>query len=153
MASINVTGDDISKINYSIVGDDPDVTYNLAKMKQIDKDSSEYQASSDKFRKQTENGYAYYIIEDIGEEYEESDSSQNEGIQIVKFSKKLEKESLYQDSRVYNEMVRNMYEGLTLSVTVTYEDGTTEIVDVGFKAVDDSDGSGKVSDKVAVYVK
>ena len=153
MASINVTGDDISKINYSIVGDDPDVTYNLAKMKQIDKDSSEYQASSDKFRKQTENGYAYYIIEDIGEEYEESDSSQNEGIQIVKFSKKLEKESLYQDSRVYNEMVRNMYEGLTLSVTVTYEDGTTEIVDVGFKAVEDSDGSGKVSDKVAVYVK
>lgn len=153
MASINVTGDDISKINYSIVGDDPDVTYNLAKMKQIDKDSSEYQASSDKFRKQTENGYAYYIIEDIGEEYEESDSSQNEGIQIVKFSKKLEKESLYQDSRVYNEMVRNMYEGLTLSVTVTYEDGTTEIVDVGFKTAEGSDDLEKVSDKVIVYVK
>ena len=42
---------------------------------------------------------------------------------------------------------------VALSVTVTYGDGTTEIVDVGFKAVDDSDGSGKVSDKVAVYVK
>ena len=153
MASINVTGDDISKINYSIVCDDSDVTYNLARMKEVDKDSSEYQTSSDKFRKQTDNGYAYYIIEDIGGEYEESGSSQNEGIQIVKFSKKLGKESLYQDSQVYNEMVKNMYEGLTLSVIVTYEDGTTEIVDVGFKAVDDSDGSEKVSDKVAVYVK
>ncbi|MEI3201146.1 MAG: hypothetical protein V8S21_04030 [Lachnospira eligens] len=42
---------------------------------------------------------------------------------------------MYQDRQVYNEMVKNMYEGLTLSVTVTYEDGTTEIVDVGFKAV------------------
>lgn len=95
----------------------------------------------------------YYIVEDIGEEYEESGNSQSEGIQIVKFSKQLEKESLYQERQVYKEMVKNMYEGLTLSVTVTYGDGTTEIVDVGFKAVDDSDGSGKVSDKVAVYVK
>lgn len=153
MANINVTGDNISKINYSIVCDDSDVTYNLARMKEVDKDSAEYQTSSDKFRKQTDNGYAYYIVEDIGEEYEESGSSQNEGIQIVKFSKKLGKESLYQDSQVYNEMAKNMYEGLTLSVTVTYGDGTTEIVDVGFKAVDDSDGLGKVSDKVAVYVK
>lgn len=153
MAGINVTGEDISKIKYSIMGDDSDVIYNLARMKEVDKDSPEYQTSSDKFRKQTENGYAYYIIEDIGEEYEESGNSQNEGIQIVKFSKELEKESLYQDSQVYNEMVKNMYEGLTLSITVTYGDGTTEIVDVGFKAVDDSDGSGKVSDKVAVYVK
>ena len=75
------------------------------------------------------------------------------GIQIVKFSKHLEKESLYQDRQVYNEMVKNMYEGITLSVTVTYGDGTTEIVDVGFKEVVDGDSSGKVSDKVAVYVK
>ena len=68
-------------------------------------------------------------------------------------SKQLEKESLYQDHQVYNEMVKNMYEGLTLSVTVTYGDGTTEIVDVGFKEVGGGDNSGKVSDKVAVYVK
>lgn len=153
MAGINVTGEDISKIKYSIMGDDSDMIYNLARMKEVDKDSPEYQTSSDKFRKQTENGYAYYIIEDIGGEYEESGSSQNEGIQIVKFSKELEKEFLYQDSQVYNEMVKNMYEGLTLRITVTYGDGTTEIVDVGFKAVDDGDSSGKVSDTVAVYVK
>lgn len=153
MASINVTGEDILKINYSIVVDDSDVTYNLARMKEVDKDSPEYQVSSDKFRKNTENGYAYYIIEDIGEEYEESGNSQREGIQIVKFSKQLEKESLYQDRQVYNEMVKNMYEGLTLSITVTYGDGTTEIVDVGFKEVGGGDNSGKVSDKVAVYVK
>ena len=50
-------------------------------------------------------------------------------------------------------MVKNMYEGLTLSVTVTYEDGTTEIVDVGFKAAEGSDDLEKVSDKVIVYVK
>ena len=64
----------------------------------------------------------YYIVEDIGEEYEESGNSQSEGIQIVKFSKQLEKESLYQERQVYNEMVKNMYEGLTLSITVTYGD-------------------------------
>ena len=153
MAGINVTGEDISKIKYSIMGNDSDVTYNLARMKEVDKDSPEYQTSSDKFRKQTENGYAYYIIEDIGGEYEESGSSQNEGIQIVKFSKELEKEFLYQDSQVYNEMVKNMYEGLTLSVTVTYGDGITETVDVGFRSVDNGDGSGEVSDRIAVYVK
>ena len=51
------------------------MTYNLARMKEVDKDSPEYQTSSEKFRKQTENGYAYYIIEDIGGEYEESGSS------------------------------------------------------------------------------
>ena len=153
MAGINVTGEDISKIKYSIMGDDSDVIYNLARMKEVDKDSPEYQTSSDKFRKQTENGYAYYIIEDIGGEYEESGSSQNEGIQIVKFLKELEKESLYQDSQVYNEMVKNMYEGLTLSVTVTYGDGITETVDVGFRSVDNGDGSGEVSDRIAVYVK
>lgn len=153
MAGINVTGEDISKIKYSIMGDDSNVIYNLARMKEVDKDSPEYQTSSEKFRKQTENGYAYYIVEDIGEEYEESGNSQSEGIQVVKFSKQLEKESLYQDHQVYNEMVKNMYEGLTLSVTVTYGDGTTEIVDVGFKEVGGGDNSGKVSDKVAVYVK
>ena len=153
MAGINVTGEDISKIKYSIMGDDSDVIYNLARMKEVDKDSPEYQTSSDKFRKQTDNGYAYYIIEDIGGEYEESGSSQNEGIQIVKFSKELEKEFLYQDSQVYNEMVKNMYEGLTLSVTVTYGDGITETVDVGFRSVDNGDGSGEVSDRIAVYVK
>ena len=153
MAGINVTGEDISKIKYSIMGDDSDVIYNLARMKEVDKDSPEYQTSSDKFRKQTDNGYAYYIVEDIGEEYEESGNSQSEGIQIVKFSKQLEKESLYQDRQVYNEMVKNMYEELTLSITVTYGDGTTEIVDVGFKEAGDGDSSGKVSDKVAVYVK
>ena len=153
MAGINVTGEDISKIKYSIMGDDSDMIYNLARMKEVDKDSPEYQTSSDKFRKQTENGYAYYIIEDIGGEYEESGSSQNEGIQIVKFSKELEKEFLYQDSQVYNEMVKNMYEGLTLSVTVTYGDGITETVDVGFRSVDNGDGSGEVSDRIAVYVK
>ena len=153
MASINVTGEDISKIKYSIMGNDSDVTYNLARMKEVDKDSPEYQTSSEKFRKQTENGYAYYIIEDIGEEYEESGNSQSEGIQIVEFSKQLEKESLYQERQVYNEMVKNMYEGLTLSVTVTYEDGTIEIVDVGFKAAEGSDDLEKVSDKVIVYVK
>ena len=147
MASINVTGEDISKIKYSIMGN------NLARMKEVDKDSPEYQTSSEKFRKQTENGYAYYIIEDIGEEYEESGNSQSEGIQIVEFSKQLEKESLYQERQVYNEMVKNMYEGLTLSVTVTYEDGTIEIVDVGFKAAEGSDDLEKVSDKVIVYVK
>ena len=153
MAGINVTGKDISKINYSIMGNDSDVTYNLARMKEVDKDSPEYQTSSEKFRKKTENGYAYYIIEDIGDEYEESGNSQSEGIQIVKFSKQLSKESLYQERQVYNEMVKNMYEGLTLSITVTYGDGTTEIVDVGFKEAGDGDNSGKVSDKVAVYVK
>lgn len=153
MAGINVTGEDISKIKYSIMGDDSDVIYNLARMKEVDKNSPEYQTSSDKFRKQTDNGYAYYIVEDIGEEYEESGNSQSDGIQIVKFSKQLEKESLYQERQVYNEMVKNMYEGLTLRITVTYGDGTTEIVDVGFKAVDDGDSSGKVSDTVAVYVK
>ena len=153
MAGINVTGEDILKINYSIVVDDSDVTYKLARMKEVDKDSPEYQVSSDKFRKNTENGYAYYIIEDIGEEYEESRNSQSGGIQIVKFSRQLSKESLYQDRQVYNEMVKNMYEGITLSVTVTYGDGTTEIVNVGFKEVVDGDSSGKVSDKVAVYVK
>ena len=149
----SVMGDDISKINYTIMGDESDVKYNLARMKEVDKDSPEYKTSSDKFRKQTENGYAYYIIEDIGGEYEESGSSQNEGIQIVKFLKELEKESLYQDSQVYNEMVKNMYEGLTLSVTVTYGDGITETVDVGFRSVDNGDGSGEVSDRIAVYVK
>ena len=153
MAGINVTGEDISKIKYSITGNDSDVTYNLARMKEVDKDSPEYQTSSEKFRKQTENGYAYYIIEDIGKEYEESGNSQSGGIQIVKFSKQLEKESLYQERQVYNEMVKNMYEGLTLSITVTYGDGTTEIVDVGFKEVGGGDNSGKVSDKAAVYVK
>lgn len=153
MAGINVTGEDISKIKYSIMGDDSDVIYNLARMKEVDKDSPEYQTSSDKFRKQTDNGYAYYIVEDIGDEYEESGNSKSEGIQIVKFSKQLEKESLYQDRHVYNEMVKNMYEGLTLSIIVTYGDGTTEIVNVGFKAVDDGNSSGKVSDKVAVYMK
>ena len=153
MAGINVTGEDISKIKYSITGNDSDVTYNLARMKEVDKDSPEYQTSSEKFRKQTENGYAYYIIEDIGEEYEESGNSQSKGIQIVKFSKQLEKESLYQERQVYKEMVKNMYEGLTLSVTVTYEDGTIEIVDVGFKAAEGSDDLEKVSDKVIVYVK
>ena len=85
MAGINVTGEDISKIKYSIMENDSDVTYNLARMKEVDKDSPEYQTSSEKFRKQTENGYAYYIIEDIGEEYEESGNSQSKGIQIVKF--------------------------------------------------------------------
>ena len=70
------------------------MTYNLARMKEVDKDSPEYQTSSEKFRKQTEKGYAYYIIEDIGEEYEESGNSQREGIQIVKFSKQLEKKNL-----------------------------------------------------------
>ena len=129
------------------------MTYNLARMKEVDKDSPEYQTSSEKFRKQTENGYAYYIIEDIGEEYEESGNSQSKGIQIVKFSKQLEKESLYQERQVYKEMVKNMYEGLTLSVTVTYGDGTTEIVDVGFKTAEGSDDLEKVSDKVIVYVK
>ena len=153
MAGINVTGEDISKIKYSITGNDSDVTYNLARMKEVDKDSPEYQTSSEKFRKQTENGYAYYIIEDIGEEYEESGNSQSKGIQIVKFSKQLEKESLYQERQVYKEMVKNMYEGLTLSVTVTYGDGTTEIVDVGFKTAEGSDDLEKVSDKVIVYVK
>lgn len=153
MASINVTGEDILKINYSIVGDDSDVTYNLARMKEVDKDSPEYQVSSDKFRKNTENGYAYYIIEDIGEEYEESGNSQSGGIQIVKFSRQLSKEALYQDRQLYNEMVKNMYEGLTLSITVTYGDETIEIVNVGFKEVGGGDSSGKVSDKVAVYVK
>ena len=49
-------------------------------------------------------------------------------------------------------MVKNMYEGLTLSVTVTYEDGTIEIVDVGFMAAEGSDDLEKVSDKVIVYV-
>lgn len=39
MASINVTGEDISKIKYSIMGNDSDVTYNLARMKEVDKDS------------------------------------------------------------------------------------------------------------------
>ena len=106
MAGINVTGEDISKIKYSIMGDDSNVIYNLARMKEVDKDSPEYQTSSDKFRKQMENGYAYYIVEDIGEEYEESGNSQSEGIQVVKFSKQLEKESLYQDHQVYNEMVK-----------------------------------------------
>ena len=77
MAGINVTGEDISKIKYSITGNDSDVTYNLARMKEVDKDSPEYQTSSEKFRKQTEKGYAYYIIEDIGEEYEE------EALQII----------------------------------------------------------------------
>lgn len=153
MAGINVTGEDISKIKYSIMENDSDVTYNLARMKEVDKDSPEYQTSSEKFRKQTENGYAYYIIEDIGEEYEESGNSQSEGVQIVKFSKQLEKESLYQERQVYNEMVKNMYEGLTLSITVTYGDGTTEIVDVGFKTAEGSDDLEKVSDKVIVYVK
>ena len=71
----------------------------------------------------------------------------------MKFLKELEKESLYQDSQVYNEMVKNMYEGLTLSVTVTYGDGITETVDVGFRSVDNGDGSGEVSDRIAVYVK
>lgn len=42
---------------------------------------------------------------------------------------------------------------VALSVTVTYGDGTTEIVDVGFKEVGGGDNSGKVSDKAAVYVK
>lgn len=60
---------------------------------------------------------------------------------------------MYQERQVYNEMVKNMYEGLTLSITVTYGDGTTEIVDVGFKEVGGGDNSGKVSDKAAVYVK
>ena len=55
------------------------------------KDSPEYQTSSEKFRKQTENGYAYYIIEDIGEEYEESGNSQSKGIQIVKVFKAVRK--------------------------------------------------------------
>ena len=55
MAGINVTGEDISKIKYSITGNDSDVTYNLARMKEVDKDSPEYQTSSEKFRKQTEN--------------------------------------------------------------------------------------------------
>lgn len=153
MAGINVMGEDISKIKYSITGNDSDVTYNLARMKEVDKDSPEYQVSSDKFRKNTENGYAYYIIEDIGEEYEESGNSQSGGIQIVKFSRQLSKEALYQDRQLYNEMVKNMYEGLTLSITVTYGDETIEIVNVGFKEVVDGDSSGKVSDKVAVYVK
>ena len=63
MAGINVTGEDISKIKYSITGNDSDVTYNLARMKEVDKDSPEYQTSSEKFRKQTENGYAYYSSE------------------------------------------------------------------------------------------
>ena len=71
----------------------------------------------------------------------------------MKFSKELEKESLYQDSQVYNEMVKNMYEGLTLSVTVTYGDGITETVDVEFRSVDNGVSSGEVSDRVAVYVK
>ena len=70
-SSVMGQGKDISKIKYSIMGNDSDVTYNLARMKEVDKDSPEYQTSSEKFRKQTENGYAYYIIEDIGEEYEE----------------------------------------------------------------------------------
>lgn len=153
MAGINVMGEDISKIKYSITGNDSDVTYNLARMKEVDKDSPEYQVSSDKFRKNTENGYAYYIIEDIGEEYEESGNSQSGGILIVKFSRQLSKEALYQDRQLYNEMVKNMYEGLTLSITVTYGDETIEIVNVGFKEVVDGDSSGKVSDKVAVYVK
>lgn len=47
MASINVTGEDISKIKYSIMGNDSDVTYNLARMKEVDKDSPEYQTSSE----------------------------------------------------------------------------------------------------------
>ena len=63
MAGINVMGEDISKIKYSITGNDSDVTYNLARMKEVDKDSPEYQTSSEKFRKQTENGYAYYSRE------------------------------------------------------------------------------------------
>ena len=67
MAGINVTGKDILKINYSIMGNDSDVTYNLARMKEVDKDSPEYQTSSEKFRKQTENGYAYYI--DLSKNY------------------------------------------------------------------------------------
>ena len=36
---------------------------------------------------------------------------------------------------------------------MTYEDGTIEIVDVGFKAAEGSDDLEKVSDKVIVYVK
>lgn len=35
MAGINVTGKDILKINYSIMGNDSDVTYNLARMKEL----------------------------------------------------------------------------------------------------------------------
>ena len=148
MAGINVTGEDISKIKYSIMENDSDVTSYDTK---TDKTSVLYDCNS--YLADVENGYAYYIIEDIGEEYEESGNSQSKGIQIVKFSKQLEKESLYQDRQVYNEMVKNMYEGLTLSITVTYGDGTTEIVDVGLKEVGGGDNSGKVSDKVAVYVK
>lgn len=153
MAGINVTGDNILNIKYSVMGEDSDVTCKLAIMREVDKESPEYQASAYKFRKQTDAGYAYYIIEDIGEEYEESDSSQNEGIQIVKFSKELEAGNLYQNRQVYNDMVKSMYEGLNISITVTYGDETAEVVNIGFKAVDDSDLSENVSDKVAVYVK
>lgn len=153
MASINVTGEDVSEIKYSVKGNDPDVTYNLARMKEVDKDSSEYQMSVNHFRKQTDNGYTYYIIEDIGEECEESNISKNEGIQIVKFSKNLSADSLYQDRQGYHEMVKKMYEEIILSITVTYTDGTTEAVDVGFKTAEGSDGLEKVSDKVIVYVK
>lgn len=42
---------------------------------------------------------------------------------------------------------------VALSITVTYGDGTTEIVDVGFKTAEGSDDLEKVSDKVIVYVK
>ena len=83
------------------------------------------------------------LLKISGEEYEESGNSQMRGIQIVEFSKQLGKRILYQERQVYNEMVKNMYEGLTLSITVTYGDGTTEIVDVGFKTAEGSDDSGK----------
>lgn len=54
MAGINVTGKDILKINYSIMGNDSDVTYNLARMKEVDKDSPEYQTSSENSEKDGE---------------------------------------------------------------------------------------------------
>ena len=138
--------------NGTIYFSDPAGKHNILSYDtKTDKTSVLYDCNS--YLADVENGYAYYIIEDIGEEYEESGNSQSEGIQIVEFSKQLEKESLYQERQVYNEMVKNMYEGLTLSVTVTYEDGTIEIVDVGFKAAEGSDDLEKVSDKVIVYVK
>lgn len=147
-SNIRVEGEAVSNINYSLISEGTDYTYSLARLKEVEKDSPEYVSASEKFRKKTDEGYSYYIIEDIGTEYKTDNVNQDNGVQILKFTSKADGYN-----RDIDELLENVCDVVTLQITVTFEDKSTEMVKIGFKVNDDSDNSGEMSYKITTYVK
>lgn len=148
-SNISVEGDDISSIKYSLISEENDNTYSLARLKKVEKDSPEYvRNNTEKMRKKTDDGYSYYIIEDIGTEYETDNVNQDNGIQILKFSSKAD--SYNSD---INELLENVCDAVTLQITVTFKDDSSETVRLGFKINEAAGSTEKMSHKIMVYVK